>query len=87
METQAVVETGTRQGVPIRLLRVVTDGLDDDLTPLFGRDAAFSPLRLFLRLLWPAAWPLALRLRRNSRLARHRLVSALSDFVKASLHS
>ena len=43
METQAVIESGTRRGVPIRILRVVSDEFTDDLaTPLFGPTAAPS---------------------------------------------
>jgi nucleoside phosphorylase len=77
METQAVVEIGTRRGVPIRILRVVSDDARDDLTPLFGRGAAFSPFLIFLHLLNPRAWPLALRLYRQSAIAKARLAEAL----------
>ena len=49
METQAVIEAGTRRGVPIHILRVVSDELSDDLTPLFGnRDGGDFPLFISL---------------------------------------
>jgi len=81
METQAIVEEGTRRGVPIRVLRVVSDAFEDDLTPLFGKIGGFSSWTIGLRLLSPAAWPLALHLYRNSNLARERLADELPTFV------
>ncbi len=81
METQAVIEAGTLRGVPIRVLRVVSDELDDDLTPLFGSDATFSPWRIGVRLLNPTVWALANRLRKNSAIAKRNLVSALQLFL------
>ncbi len=36
METRAIVEVGTRHGVPIRMLRVICDEYSDNLAPLFG---------------------------------------------------
>lgn len=85
METQAVIEAGTRRGVPIHILRVVSDGLEDDLTPLFGSDPDFSSWRIAARLLNPKTWPLAWRLRRHSRLAKAGLADALADFLKDPL--
>lgn len=81
METQAVVESGTRRGVPIRILRVVSDTFEEDLSPLFGKEEAFSVWRIGLRLLNPKAWPLALRLRANSVVAQKRLAEALTQAV------
>lgn len=81
METQTVIESGTRRGVPIRVLRVVSDTVDDDLTPLFGRDAGFSPFRMAVRLLNPEVWPLAAQLRRHSRLAAKKLADALGEYL------
>ncbi len=77
METQAIIEAGTRRGVPILVCRVVSDRLEDDLTPLFGTDSGFVPWKIAWRLLNPAVWPLANRLRRHSALAKSRLVEAL----------
>ena len=77
METQAIIEAGTRRGVPIRILRVVSDNVEDDLTPLFGRGPAFSPLLIFLHLLNPRSWALARRLARQSAIAKGRLAEAL----------
>jgi len=79
METQAVIEEGTRRGVPIHVLRVVSDEFQDDLTPLFGKDGIFSGWRIAWRLLDPAAWPLAARLRRHSIIARAGLADALQS--------
>jgi len=78
METQAVIEAGTRRGVPIRILRVIGDTYEDDLTPLLGSGQPFSIWRIALRLLNPRAWPLALRLRRQSQVASGKLVQALA---------
>jgi nucleoside phosphorylase len=76
METQAVIEVGTRRGVPIHVLRVVSDSFQDDLTPLFGSQGTFSVWCIALRLLNPRVWPLANRLRRQSAVAQARLVGA-----------
>jgi nucleoside phosphorylase len=84
METQAVIETGTRLGVPIRILRVVSDRFDDDLTPLFGTNGSFSGWRIALHLFNPKAWPLALRLRQQSQIAGARLSDALAPFLQSS---
>jgi nucleoside phosphorylase len=81
METQAVIEEGTRRGVPIHILRVVSDEYRDDLTPLFGKSGKFSALHIAIRLLNPAVWPLAGRLRRQSLTARVRLAEALQRFT------
>ncbi|MFA5976062.1 MAG: hypothetical protein WC859_07875 [Elusimicrobiota bacterium] len=83
METQSVIEAGTRRGVPIHILRVVSDELDDDLSPLLGAGGAYSNLRIALRLVNPKAWPLARRLLRNSVVAKKRLVEALVSFLKS----
>ncbi len=69
METRAVVEAGTRLGVPIRVLRVISDEYSDDLTPLFGKSGRFSSFALALRLFNPAVWPLAKKLRHQSLIA------------------
>jgi len=88
METQAIIEAGTRRGVPIRVRRVISDTLEEDLTPLFGSDPFFSPLRIAARLLNPKVWPLAKRLERNSRLAKQRLAEALGSYVaEENLHA
>jgi len=80
METQAVIEAGTRRGVPIRVCRVVSDRMEDDLTPLFGADSEFIPWRIGLRLLNPAVWPLANRLRKNSAIAKRSLIASLRGY-------
>jgi nucleoside phosphorylase len=80
METQAIVEAGTRLGVPIRVLRVVSDLYEDDLTALFGSDTRISPWRIALRLIRPRAWPLAWRLHRQSEAAKAALLSAFERF-------
>jgi nucleoside phosphorylase len=82
MESQAVIEAGTRRGVPIRVCRIVSDRLEDDLTPLFGTDDGFSPIRIGFRLLNPSVWPLAARLKRHSDTAATRLIAALRDCVQ-----
>jgi adenosylhomocysteine nucleosidase len=82
METQAVVEVGTRRGVPIRVLRVVSDEAGDDLRPLLGSTGSISARWIALRILNPMSWPLAYRLFRNSRVARTRLADALERFTQ-----
>jgi len=77
METQAIIEAGTLRGVPIRACRIVSDELEEDLTPLFGSDAWFRPWKIALRLLNPAVWPLAKRLRKNILIASDRLVTEI----------
>jgi len=83
METRAVVELGTLRGIPIGVLRVVSDPAGEDLTPLLGRDAGFSKWRVAWRLMRPAAWPLAARLRRNSAIAKTRLDEVLAGRLQA----
>jgi len=77
METQAVVEAGTRRGVPIRFLRVISDEFQDDLTPLLGSKGSFSAWRMACRLFNPFVWRLASKLWRQSVVARARLADAL----------
>lgn len=81
METQAIIEAGTLRGVPIRVVRVVSDRFEDDLTPLLGDDGDFSFLKIGLRLLNPALWPLAARLRRQSATASRALLKALDAWL------
>jgi nucleoside phosphorylase len=83
METQAVIEAGTRRGVPIHVLRVISDDFTDDLTPLFGTNGAFSAWRIAFRLVNPRAWPLAMKLRKQSVTARQRLAEELTRFFQA----
>jgi nucleoside phosphorylase len=82
MESQAIVEAGTLRGVPIRILRVVSDRFDDDLSPLLGSDGNFSFLKIGLRLLNPSLWPLAARLRRQSAVASRELIAALDAWLE-----
>ena len=79
METQAIIEEGTRRGVPIHVLRVVSDEFQDDLAPLFGRGGTFSPWKIAFHLLNPHVWPLAARLRSQSLVARARLADVLEE--------
>jgi nucleoside phosphorylase len=82
METQAVVEAGTRCGVPIYTLRVVSDELDDDLTPLFGADGRFIPWKIAFRILNPKIWPLLRVLKQHSKAAIARLIQEVDAFLK-----
>lgn len=84
MESQAIVEVGTFMGVPIRILRVVSDTLEDDLSPLLGHSNTFSPIGIALRLLNPATWPLARRLQKNSQVATKKLVEVLREFISTA---
>ena len=84
METQAVIEAGTRRGVPIHVLRVVSDEFEDDLTPLFGKSGQFSAAGIALRLLNPAVWPLAIKLRKQSQRGGLRLAEELALFCSTA---
>jgi nucleoside phosphorylase len=83
METRAVIESGTRLGVPIRILRIVSDEYSDDMTPIFGTNGSFSAWKIGVHLLNPKAWPLARKLRAQSALARQRLAGELERFFQA----
>jgi len=82
METQAVIETGTRRGVPIHMLRVISDEFSDDLTALLGKSGGFSAWKIAVRLLNPRAWPLARKLQKQSAVARRRLVEEVGRFLE-----
>lgn len=83
METQAIVEVGTRRGVPVRALRVISDLYEDDLTALFGTETGFSAWKVVLRMAKPTAWPLLAHIRANSRIAHARLIDALRSHLPA----
>jgi nucleoside phosphorylase len=82
METQAVIEAGTRRGVPIRILRVVSDQLEDDVSPLLGSEPSFSVVKIILRLWNPTRWPYLMKLWRQSRAASDRLTQAFNDYLQ-----
>src|SRR5258708_33644148 len=81
METHAVIEAGTRRGVPIRILRIVSDRLNDDVSPLLSEEPNFSPVRIALRLWNPSRWPYLIKLWRQSRIASRRLVQAVGIYL------
>jgi len=82
METQAVIEAGTRRGVPIRILRVVSDQLGDDVSPLLGEEPTFSIVRILLRLWKPTRWPYLFKMWRQSRIASQRLGQAVASYLQ-----
>lgn len=81
METQAVIEAGTRRGVPIRILRVVSDQLGDDVSPLLGEEPDFSVVRILLRLWKPSRWPYLYKMWRQSQIASRRLGQAVGEWL------
>ncbi len=81
METQAIIEAGTRRGVPIRILRVISDQWGDDVSPLLGEKPTFSPWRIALRLLNPRNWPYAYKMWKQSKVASQQLVVACRDYL------
>ena len=83
METQAIIEAGTRRGVPIRILRIISDQLGDDVAA-FGISPNFSSFRIALRLLNPLLWPYAFKMWRQSRIASRRLVEAVRSFLEVT---
>jgi nucleoside phosphorylase len=84
METQAIIEAGTRRGVPIRVLRVISDRLNDDVSPLLGEEPNFSPIRIALRLWNPTRWPYLVKLWRQSRVASQALVKAVREYLQTN---
>jgi len=81
METQAIIEAGTRRGVPIRMLRVVSDSLGDDVSPLLGESPNFSVARILLRLWNPTRWPYLVKMWRQSRIADKSLGRAFAEYL------
>ena len=82
METQAIIEAGTRRGVPIRILRVVSDSLGDDVSPLLGDSPNFSVIRILLRLWNPTRWPYLYKMWHQSRIASRRLGQAVAEYLQ-----
>jgi len=84
METQAIIEEGTRRGVPIHVLRVVSDQFDDDLRLLIGPRGTFFWWNIAMHLLYPRSWPLAWRMYRQSRFAQICLGDAFQNSLPSS---
>lgn len=85
MESAAVGAAAAEEGVPFLAIRTISDGVDDDLPT--GLQDFLAPggwgrgvLHLMSR---PQDWAAFVRLRRNSRLAAHRLRAFVGGFLDA----
>lgn len=73
MESQTIAELCRRRHIPCLAMKGVSDGIDDDLSPILGGFDVINIPRIALRVLAkPQTWPLAARLARHSyRSANH----------------
>jgi nucleoside phosphorylase len=70
MESQTIAALCQERRIPCLALKAVSDGLEDDLSPILGGFDIIHIPRIARRVLSrPATWPLAGRLARNSYLA------------------
>lgn len=74
MESQTIAAFCRERGIPCLALKGVSDGIDDDLSPILGGFEIINIPRIALRVLSrPATWPLAARLARHSYVAANHL--------------
>lgn len=67
MESQTIQELCRRRHIPCLAMKGVSDGIDDDLSPILGGFEIINIPRIALRVLAkPQTWPLAARLARHS---------------------
>jgi adenosylhomocysteine nucleosidase len=82
MESQTIAALCRERGIPCLALKAVSDGIEDDLSPILGGfDIIHIPRIAWWVLSRPATWPLAGRLARHSYLA----ATNLGDGVWATL--
>jgi adenosylhomocysteine nucleosidase len=74
MESQTIAALCQKRGIPCLALKAISDGMDDDLSPILG---GFDIIRIPRIALWvlgrPATWPLAFRLAKHSHRAADNL--------------
>ena len=78
MESQTIAALCKPRGIAALALKAVSDGMDDDLSPILGGFDIIRIPRIALRVLArPATWPLAVRLAQHSHLAADHLGHAV----------
>ncbi|MGH7254936.1 MAG: hypothetical protein ACREI3_04090 [Nitrospirales bacterium] len=82
MESQTVAEFCRVRGIPCLAMKGVSDGIDDDLTPILGGFDVVDIPRIALRVLArPSTWPLAAHLAKTSYRSASHLGKGLCAFV------
>jgi adenosylhomocysteine nucleosidase len=82
MESQTVAAFCRARGIPCLAMKGVSDGIDDDLTPILGGfDVVNIPLIALKVLVRPWTWPLAAHLARTSFRSATHLGKGLSALV------
>ncbi len=74
MESQTIAALCRERRIPCLAMKGVSDGIDDDLSPILGGFEIINIPRIALRVLSrPRTWPLAVRLARHSYVAADHL--------------
>lgn len=78
MESQTIAAVCRERGIPCLAMNGVSDGIDDDLSPILGGFDIINISRIALRVLsHPSTWPLAVLLARHSHTAADHLGHAV----------
>lgn len=84
MESQTIAALCKDRGIPCLALKAVSDGMDDDLSPILGGLDIIRIPRIALKVLArPKTWPLAARLARHSYRAADHLGHAVWAVVSS----
>jgi adenosylhomocysteine nucleosidase len=74
MESQTIAALCRERGIPFLAMKGVSDGVDDDLSPILGGFDIINIPRIAMRVVSrPSTWPLAARLARHSYVAADHL--------------
>jgi adenosylhomocysteine nucleosidase len=74
MESQTIARLCRERNIPCLAMKGVSDGIDDDLSPVLGGFEIINIPRIAMRVLSrPNTWPLAARLARHSYVAANHL--------------
>lgn len=74
MESQTIAALCRERGIPCLAMKGVSDGIDDDLSPILGGFEIINIPRIALRVVSrPSTWPLAARLAHHSYVAANHL--------------
>jgi nucleoside phosphorylase len=74
MESQTIAALCRERGIPCLAMKGVSDGIDDDLSPVLGGFDIINIPRIALRVVSrPSTWPLAARLAHHSYVAANHL--------------
>jgi adenosylhomocysteine nucleosidase len=86
MESQTIAALCKERGIPSLALKAVSDGMDDDLSPILGGVEIIRIPRIALKVLCrPGTWPLASRLARHSYRAADHLGHAVWAVISSLL--